>query len=76
MNKVMRRILLGLGVVLMLLVLALVGVVLARDRIALGIVQKAVAKTGFGLELKNLHVGLSPLGRQWLTSSGCLGITR
>ncbi|MCX7009143.1 MAG: AsmA family protein [Kiritimatiellaeota bacterium] len=62
MKKILRRVLVGIGVVLLVLVLLVVGVVLARDGIATSIIKKAVAKTGFGLELKNLHLGLSPLG--------------
>jgi uncharacterized protein involved in outer membrane biogenesis len=62
MTKVLRWVLVGIGALLLVLVLLVVGVVLARDRIATALVQKAVAKTGFGLELKSLHVALAPLG--------------
>ncbi len=62
MNKILRRILLGLGAVVLVLVLVVVGLVLARDSIARNIITKAVAKTGFGLELKNLHIALAPPG--------------
>jgi len=62
MNKILRRILVGLGALLLMLVLLVVGTVLARDNIATALVHRAVAKTGFGLELQKLHVALWPLG--------------
>lgn len=62
MNKILRRVLLGLGGLLLLLVFLVVGAVLARDRIALAAIHKAVAKTGFGLEIQHLHLTLAPLG--------------
>jgi uncharacterized protein involved in outer membrane biogenesis len=62
MNKILRRVLLGIGAVVVVLVLVVVGLVLARDSIARSIITKAVAKTGFGLELKQLHIALAPPG--------------
>jgi uncharacterized protein involved in outer membrane biogenesis len=62
MNKILRRILLGLGAVVVVLVLVALGLVLARDNIARNIITKAVTQRGFGLELKNLHIALSPPG--------------
>ena len=62
MTKVLRRILVGIGALLLVLILLFLGAVLARDRIATALIKKAVAKTGFGLELKSLHVALAPLG--------------
>lgn len=62
MKNVLRRILLGIGVVLALMVLLVVGVVLARDRIATKLITKAIAEKGFGVEFKNLHLALMPPG--------------
>ena len=59
----MKSVLKILGVLLLLLVLLMVGGVLARDQIAIWAVKKVVTqKTGFGLELKSLHIALAPPG--------------
>ena len=62
MKNVVRRLLLGIGAVLALVVLLVVGVVLARDRIATKLITKAITEKGFGVEFKNLHLGLMPPG--------------
>lgn len=62
MNKLLRRILMSIGVVLLGLLLLIAGVLLARDGIATSLIKKGVAKTGFGLELKQLHIALAPPG--------------
>ena len=55
----MKTILKILGVLLLLLVLLMLGTVLARDGLARWAVQKIItAKTGFGLDIRRLHISL------------------
>ena len=67
MRNFLRRMMVSLSALLLVLVLLVAGVVLVRDGLAMWAIKKVIApklatQTGFGLEVRNVHVALMPPG--------------